>query len=273
MFKENISLGTMTTAPLLLPAVASTPDLEEELARAIALGDPSHHSPVGHAMREAVFSGGQRLRPQLAVAIGRTVSADARLVMRGAVAVELIHCASLIVDDLPCMDNEAVRRGRPSIHRRFGESTAILSAFALVAVAARSIIGGITASDTLRRMTGFQARLLAGLDCNNLVGGQALDLAGGGCLQELAARKTAPLFALAAEAGCLGASVSPVTRRAAIQFGHEFGVAYQLRDDRQDGELRDPALLAAQLQRTRDALIPLGHPAAELTGLLGLLHG
>jgi len=184
-------------------------------------------SGVSGAMEYSVLGGGQRLRPLLALRIGRVMRAESELVMRGAVAVELLHCASLIVDDLPCMDDEAFRRGRPTVHREFGEATAVLAAFSLVALAARQTVEGIADPFVLEQMVAFQQKVLQVLDCNNLVGGQAMDLAGGGSSRQLAEKKTAPLFALAARAGVIGADMDPVERQAALRFGHEFGVAYQ----------------------------------------------
>ncbi|MFN0101830.1 MAG: polyprenyl synthetase family protein [Bryobacteraceae bacterium] len=228
---------------------------------------------VASAMEFSVMGGGQRLRPLLALRVGRMVGGEPELVMRGAVAVELLHCASLIVDDLPCMDDESFRRGRPTVHREFGEATAVLAAFSLVALAARQTVEGLHDSRVLAVMVEFQQKLLRVLDCDSLVGGQAMDLAGGGSSRQLAAQKTAPLFSLAARAGAIGASTDPVERQTAILFGHEFGVAYQLMDDLADGELRLRTPFESQMRRTRGILEGFGERGAGLKEMLDNLYG
>lgn len=228
---------------------------------------------VSAAMEYAVLGGGQRLRPMLALRVGRMTGANLELVIRGAVAVELLHCASLVVDDLPCMDNEALRRGRPTAHREFGESTALLAAFSLVALAARQTVDGIHDPNVLQSMVAFQQKVLMVLDCDSLVGGQAMDLAMGGSSRQLAEKKTAPLFALAARAGVIGATLDPVERQAALRFGHEFGVAYQLMDDLVDGELSLRGPFEAQMERTRTILDVFGARGAGLMEMLDTLYG
>ena len=247
--------------------------VEEALRRVLVDGHCVGASGVAQAMEYSVLGGGQRWRPLLAMRVGRAVGGDAELVMRGAVATELLHCASLIVDDLPCMDDEAFRRGRPTVHREFGESTAVLAAFSLVALAARQVVEGIEDPGVLEMMVSFQQKVLQVLDCNNLVGGQAMDLAGGGSSRQLAEKKTAPLFALAARAGVIGHGIDPVERQMALRFGHEFGVAYQLMDDLADGELRLRAPFEAQMERTRECLGVFGTRGEGLKEMLDTLYG
>ena len=153
---------------------------------------------VGDAMRYAVLGGGQRLRPILALRVADLLATVTEATLRAACAVELLHSASLIVDDLPCMDNSALRRNRPAAHIQFGEATALLAAFALVGLAAR----------TVADLPPFQLHLLRMLDSSSLVGGQALDLALQGPEREsqrarVTDLKTVPLFELAVEAGLL----------------------------------------------------------------------
>ena len=114
----------------------------------------------------------------------------------------------------------------------------------------------------------FQQKVLQVLDCDSLVGGQAIDLAGGGSSRQLAEKKTAPLFALAARAGVIGASLDPVERQAALRFGHEFGVAYQSMDDLADGELRLRTPFEKQMRRTREILGVFGERGAGLKEML-----
>jgi geranylgeranyl pyrophosphate synthase len=171
------------------------------------------------------------------------------------------------------MDDEEFRRGRPTVHREFGESTAILAAFSLVALAARQTVEGIENPYVLESMVAFQQKVLQVLDCDNLVGGQAMDLAGGGSSRQLAEKKTAPLFALAARAGVIGSRVDHVERQAALRFGHEFGVAYQLMDDLADGELCLRTPFETQMERTRGILEVFGSRGAGLKAMLDNLYG
>ena len=220
--------------------------------------------PVCEAMRYAVLGAGQRLRPILALRTAALLRADAAITMPAGAAVELLHCASLIIDDLPCMDNEQVRRNRPAVHRQFGEATALLAAFALVGLAARSVAEHAC----------FQVRLLSMLDCNSLVGGQALDLALTGETRErnrsrVTHMKTVPLFQLAVEAGTLSTPRSITDTTALLQFGREFGVAYQMMDDYLDGEFDDAVAVDEQFSQARVLLD--GFPG-QAGGLLDLLN-
>ena len=227
----------------------------------------SQGGPVCEAMRYAVLGSGQRLRPILALRTAVMLRADAAVAMRAAAAVELLHCASLIVDDLPCMDNEQLRRNRPTVHRQFGEATALLAAFALVGLAARSMVEHAC----------FQARLLSMLDCNSLVGGQALDLALTGETRErnrsrVTHMKTVPLFQLAMEAGTLAATCSKMDCALLLQFGKEFGVAYQMADDYLDGEFDDRAAVDEQFSRARVLLNGFPDGASGLLELVDHLN-
>lgn len=214
---------------------------------------------VNDAMRYAVLSGGQRLRPLLTLRVARMFDSECVGTLRAAAAVELVHCASLIVDDLPCMDNSPLRRGQPSTHVAFGESIAVLAAFALVALAARSMVDGNLDDREMLRLLRFQKRLLRTLDCSSLIAGQALDLqlSGDVRLRELPAiseLKTVPLFQLAFHAGAIFAATSSETDSSLDALGREFGMAYQMADDYIDGEASDADRLARQFERTRQAM-------------------
>ena len=242
--------------PLNPSALASDRLFIEEGLRAVL---PHQATSVCRAMRYAVLGSGQRLRPLLTLRVARLLDGDWRRALRAAVAVELVHCASLIVDDLPCMDNDSVRRNRASVHIEFGEATAVLSAFALVSLAARSVAD----------LACFQMKLLATLDCNSLIGGQALDLELSGEFRERERRrvtdlKTVPLFQLAVEAGLANAPSTTSEREALLDFGAQFGIAYQMTDDYLDGEAADFDRVAAQIDCARDSLQPLGRPAGHL---------
>jgi farnesyl diphosphate synthase len=231
--------------------------------------------PVHEAMRYALLGAGQRIRPVLALRVGRLMGADSLATLRAACAVEILHCASLIVDDLPSMDNARCRRGLPATHVEFGEATAILSAFALVALAARIVVDPQGPPEFSRRAQEFQIRLLRTLDCSGLIAGQSLDLRLGGDVREwnripLHELKTVPLFDLAVAAGGV------YTRREMPdelrRFGREFGIAFQIADDWVDGELSDPHVAAVHFQSARACLRPFGLAAEPLHELVDYLN-
>lgn len=247
--------------------------IERELRETLA--SAAGQNPVHSCMEYAVLGQAQRIRPLLAVRVGRLCGAPEELVLRAAAAVEILHSASLVVDDLPSMDDEQTRRGRPAAHLAFGEPTALLAAFGLVALAARSVIEQPCAKRYVAGQRHFQHALLRTLDCCSLIGGQSLDLqltgdhreAGRDAMNEL---KTVPLFLLAIEAGTAYAAAPsyPLLKR----FGREYGVAFQLTDDYLDGELKDRSRLSRQFDLTRECLAPFGTGADPLAELLDYLE-
>ncbi len=232
-------------------------------------------SPVSACMDYAVLGEAQRLRPILAVRAGQLSDSDPALTLRAAAAVEMLHCASLIVDDLPCMDNDATRRNRPSAHVAYGESTALLAAFGLVALAARTVIEQDAAEVHWAGQRRFQVALLRTLDCRSLIGGQVMDLELSGdrreqCRELLNDLKTVPLFLLAIEAGVAYAPAPPYP--ALKQFGRQYGIALQMTDDYLDGEAKDIAPLTRHLEATTECLAPFGAAARPLLELVEYLH-
>ena len=244
-----------------------------------ALLPPLPRSPAPHlreAMRYAVFSPGRRIRPILALRVAEMLGASSPLTLRAAAAVELLHCASLIVDDLPCMDNDPTRRNRPSVHNAFGEATALLAAFGLVSLAARSAIDRNARPGDCARLLDFQLHLLSTLDCASLIGGQSLDLAlsheaRNSNRARLAALKTVPLFELSVRAGAISADLSPDEHTALLAFGAEFGIAYQMRDDHHDGEVPTSLTAANRFARACASLAPFGPRAQHLRDLVEYL--
>ncbi len=238
------------------------------------------HAPgsgvVHQAMRYAVLGHGQRIRPVLSLRVARAVGGALDLALRAGISVELLHAASLVIDDLPCMDDAETRRELPTVHRTFGEATAVLAAIALVALAARLPLVEEAPASARPRLIDFAQRLLGTLDCSELIAGQALDLeldsgATRPSAETLAALKTAPLFALAARAGLVGAAPDQAAETDLVSFGAEFGVAFQLVDDYRDGELADPAPAHRRLEAARRWLAPYGEAASGLNELVNWL--
>jgi geranylgeranyl pyrophosphate synthase len=228
-------------------------------------------------MQYAVLGQGQRFRPVLALRIARLCGQENALTLRAASAVELIHCASLIVDDLPCMDNEATRRGRAATHVAFGEATSLLGAFGLVALAARSVLEQPCPPNRISGLIRFQCELLRTLDASGLCEGQDLDLVADASRREALRErinelKTVPLFVLAAEAGLVFTDPDSAAARGLRRFAREFGLAFQAVDDYLDQETSDLAAVEQRLDRARASLAPFDPAAAELHELIEDLH-
>lgn len=272
MSSSTATLRVAVSSPSLLRERAV---VEEELRRILTSKDAGD-SPVHRCMEYAVFGPGQRVRPLLALRIAALCNAPRDLALRAASAVELIHCASLIVDDLPCMDDDSARRNRPSAHVAFGEPIALLAAFALVGLAARSILEQPCEARFEAAQRRMQLALLRTLDCSSLVGGQAMDLTLEGAARESSRSqmndlKTTPLFLLAVEAGTAYANAPsyPLLNR----FGREFGAAFQFTDDYLDGEITDQQILFSQYERALACLQPFPETARRpLEELIDYLH-
>lgn len=228
-------------------------------------------------MRYAVLGSGQRVRPLLGLRMARLVGGDEAVALRCVSAIELVHCASLIVDDLPCMDDESVRRGRPALHIAYGEATALLAAFGLVALAARSPVEIACPPTMLSGIIRFQIELLKVLDASGLCEGQDMDLRlSGEDRERLRAKvnelKTVPLFELCAHASGVFADPEGLEARALRRFAREFGMAFQAVDDLLDGETASSELAKRHIDTARRCLLPLEPAAEELHELLDSLH-
>ncbi|MAG33041.1 MAG: hypothetical protein CL908_19355 [Deltaproteobacteria bacterium] len=206
------------------------------------------------AMRHLLFPGGKRLRPVFALAAAEAVGGPSQAALPIAVAVELIHTYSLIHDDLPCMDDDDLRRGRPTVHVAYDEATAVLAGDALLTEAFAAVAEG--AAQAGRAEAGLQvvSKLARAAGAAGLVGGQVDDLlfeaaAGGAASQGQAnravpesgtdharlasihARKTAALFRAAIVGGATLAGASDVERDALDAFAADVGIAFQIADD------------------------------------------
>lgn len=251
--------------------------IERELDVLLATCPDGDCGEVQGAIRYAALGAGKRIRPILSLRVAAMLNNVTPMAVRAAAAVELFHCASLIIDDLPCMDDEMERRGQPAVHVRFGEANAILAAFGLVALAARSVLEFPAPQGVLPQLVQFQKRLLKTLDCAGLIAGQARDLTlnGDDGLSTRAAvneMKTVPLFELAAEAGMLGAELSGEERQRVRLFGQEFGRAFQLIDDLLDGDLEHRQPFLRHLHAARDLVDGFGAGSHRIFEILDYLH-
>ena len=185
------------------------------------------------AMRYSLLAGGKRVRPVLALAFCQMLGGEPAEALPLACALELVHTYSLIHDDLPCMDDDDMRRGRPTCHTVYGEATAVLAGDALLAEAFRMIAEAPGLScEQKTEAVGILARACGG---DGMVAGQLLDVeqiaANKDELRLLCRLKTGAMIQAAAELGCVAAGASPETRPVAAAYGGHIGLAFQVRDD------------------------------------------
>ena len=251
--------------------------VEQALSRWVAADAPAG---LGEAMRYAVLDGGKRLRPLLVLAACEAVDGNTCAALRTACAVELIHAYSLVHDDMPCMDNDVLRRGKPTVHVKFGEARALLAGDALQALAFE-----LLTLDDGKVSAGAQAtlcRLLArAAGHQGMAGGQAIDLASVGLalteaqLREMHRLKTGALLQGSVVMGAVCGVTSVAARAALGEYGAAVGLAFQVVDDILDVTV-DSATLgktagkdAAQDKPTYVSLLGLEHSRAYAQALLG----
>jgi geranylgeranyl pyrophosphate synthase len=270
-------MATATPATFVSSAVGTKPladsrfhglrvEIETVIDQAICQGNPGEPR-LAQAIRYAVFGGGKRFRSLLALAAGEVVDAPKERVLRVAAAIECIHAQTLVHDDLPCMDDDDLRRGRPSLHRKFDEATAVLAGDALIALAFEILADPATHPDG-----DVRARLVLALartmGQDGLAGGQMMDLYPPASPSsrhtfECQARKTGALIRYAVEAATmLGSSTVDVTGHL-MRFAGALGLVFQIRDDLLDA-VGNPAIVGKSLRKD----IQSGRQSA--TALLGV---
>lgn len=191
---------------------------------------------LGEAMRYSVLDGGKRLRPLLVLAASEAVGGNERAALRAACAVELIHAYSLVHDDMPCMDNDVLRRGKPTVHVKYGEAGALLAGDALQALAFELLT---PADDGVpEAMQARLCRLLAqAAGSAGMAGGQAIDLASVGLkidenqLRQMHRLKTGALLQGSVLMGATCGELSARERQALSDYGAAIGLAFQVVDD------------------------------------------
>jgi farnesyl diphosphate synthase len=225
-------------------------------------------SGLGDAMRYAVLDGGKRLRPLLVLAAAEAVHGGREAALRAACAVELIHAYSLVHDDLPCMDNDVLRRGKPTVHVKFGVAQAMLAGDAMQALAFEVLT---PAADTVppllqARLCGLLARAAGGA---GMAGGQAIDLASVGlpldehALSDMHRRKTGALLKASVLMGAACGTTTPAQSGALADYGEAVGLAFQVVDD-----ILDVTQASATLGKTAGK--DLDHNKPTYVSVLGL---
>lgn len=221
------------------------------------LADKARHGEIARparlmaAMRHAALGGGKRLRPILAIEAARLLGRDGEGPLRVGCAVELLHCYSLVHDDLPSMDDDDLRRGRPTVHCAFDEATAILVGDALQTLAFEVLADPVTDPDPAIR-SDLVLGLARASGVGGMVGGQLLDLSAEGRygptdlteadVRRLQMMKTGAILAFSVEAGAIIGRADAAARGRLIEYGRALGAAFQVADDILDREASAEAM-------------------------------
>jgi len=220
--------------------------VDTELARLV----PSEDTPpetLHRAMRYSLFAGGKRIRPILCLAAASAVTEQADGAAAAACALELVHTYSLIHDDLPALDNDDLRRGRPTCHKVFGEAMAILAGDALLTMAFQ-VLGSLTGADDARKARMMLELATAAGTPGGMVAGQVSDLEGEGkspdpaLLESIHRAKTGALLRASVRIGAVYAGASDQELSALSLYGEHAGLAFQIVDDLLDVEQSSEAL-------------------------------
>jgi geranylgeranyl diphosphate synthase type II len=280
------------------PGLLAIPRRVEQRLSELVPGEDVRPVALHRAIRYSLLAPGKRIRPTVTILSAAALGGSADLALDPACAVEMVHTASLILDDLPAMDDAATRRGRPACHREFGEDIATLASVALLN-RSFGVLAEAPGLDAERRaaLVGLQSRMIGG---NGIVAGQLRDLHHGatrkrdaGHLERIAREKTGALFVNGAEAGAIVAGASGAPLAAVREFAVQLGLCFQVLDDLVDhhgcsvragkdvGQDADKVTFVAllgvdgargraesHLDRAIGALAPLG-PAATPLELLG----
>jgi farnesyl diphosphate synthase len=236
-----------------LATVADTVEayLVERLTPEAQAGEITRPVRLMEAMRHAVLGGGKRLRPFLAIETARMLGGSETGALAAGSGIELVHCYSLVHDDMPAMDDDDMRRGKPTVHKAYDEATAILVGDALQTLAFE-----ILADATWQPDPAIRADLVLGLakasGLGGMVGGQLLDLGAEGRFGpvtlgvddtlQLQAMKTGAILAFSVEAGAIVGGANTDERKALLRYGHALGQAFQIADDILDREASPEAM-------------------------------
>ncbi len=244
----------------------SVPRIEQALLAALEPGESAGCPPrLAAAIRYAVFPGGARIRPRLCLAVAQACAEDhPAIVDAAAAAIELLHCASLVHDDLPCFDDATTRRGKPSVHKAFGERLAVLAGDAMIVLAFEVLADSCRLAParlpSLIRIIGRSVGTAGGI-----VAGQAWECETDAPLSQYQQAKTGSLFAAATMAGAVAAGVADAA--AWSMLGERIGAAYQVADD-----ILDVAGNAADIGKPVGRDAELGRPSAVAQlGLAGAI--
>ena len=222
-------------------ALAHSASLTDSLLERVLLVPPGLEARVYEAMRYAALGPGKRLRPFLVLASARLFGINQQCALQVAAAVEMVHAYSLVHDDLPAMDDSALRRGRPTCHKEFDEATAVLAGDGLLTMAFEMLAHPDTHADPAVRCE-LVAALAAAAGAAGMVGGQMIDLIAErraldiGAVTRLQQMKTGALIAFSCESGAILGKAPAPARTALRGYAHDLGLAFQIADDLLDVE-------------------------------------
>ncbi len=198
---------------------------------------PGRADAVEAAIESSLFAPAKRLRPVLALLVAEVLKGDPEVVLPAGCAIEMVHTASLILDDLPSMDDAQTRRGQPTCHVRHGEATAILAAFALQNRAFEILAEGWEGGPDAAARSRVAGELCRAIGIDGMIAGQSLDLRMTDrvidfpTLEFIHSRKTGALFMAAAALGALSARARPAELAAVVAYAKNLGLAFQIVDD------------------------------------------
>lgn len=260
--------GTRKTRKLLFKTMrveeslaAKKSRIERELGRILSRDD----SLLFQAMRYAVLDGGKRFRPLLLLSSGACFGVSPRTLLPFACAIELIHSYSLIHDDLPAMDDDDLRRGKPTCHKAFGEDIALLAGDSLLTLAFEVLARAPVPPGIWQRKEEAIRAISCHAGSSGMIGGQFLDITlRTGSLtepkvEEVSLKKTGALIIAAVDVGAILGAARPAEKRAVLSFGRNLGLAFQVRDDLLDSGERKKGTPALR----PDHVTLLGRAGAE----------
>jgi len=232
----NIKAQTKTATPDVAAALTRAAQAAEHVLEQVLPSPVGRHARVLEAMRYATFAGGKRLRPYLVVAGARLFHVPEARALRAAAAIEVLHTYSLVHDDLPCMDDDDLRRGRPTTHRQFDEASAVLAGDGLLTLAFEILADGLThpSGEVRSRLVLRLARAAGG---EGMIGGQMMDIEAPNHSYDeseiilLQRMKTGALFEFSAEAGPILAEAGETDQARLRRFARDMGLAFQIADD------------------------------------------
>lgn len=234
-------MSLTTNSAVLEVELSKTAALVEKALDELLPAVDGHEGRVAEAMRYAALAGGKRLRPFLVLSSANLFDVDDDRAMRVACALECVHTYSLIHDDLPCMDDDELRRGQPTTHIAFDEATAVLAGDALLTLAFE-ILGGVPTHEDARVRCDLVVALARDAGTHGMVGGQMIDILAEttrldmGGVTRLQQMKTGALIRFAAESGAIMGRAMSDMRHALTAYAHDMGLAFQIIDDLLDIE-------------------------------------
>ncbi|MDA5194029.1 polyprenyl synthetase family protein [Govanella unica] len=261
----------MTSVTDLYPVQSALAEVAREVEKKIDRLLPPVQGPEGRvieAMRYGTLGGGKRIRPFLVVASADLFGVARTCSLRVAAAIEMVHSYSLIHDDLPCMDDDDLRRGQPTVHRKYDEATAVLAGDALLTFGFEVLSGEETHADPRVRLD-LVSGLAMAVGSNGMVGGQMIDLQASGLnldvqgITRLQHMKTGALLSYSAEAGAILGRAAQDKRLALKGYAQNLGLAFQIADDLLDIE-GDEASMGKAIGKDAEA------GKATLVGALGV---